>query len=715
MDRETKKAKFARYLRLFVVYLAFILINIGLNRLCGLIKIPLFLDCVGTMLAAAFGGFLPGLIVGYATNLINASSSPETAFYSVISVLIAVFAAFFAYKGFFKKFWKAILTIPVFAFLGGFLGSVLTYLMYGFGMGEGISAPFAAKLLESGVLNVFWSQLVSDVSIDLVDKTVTVIIVYFIVKIVPEKVSGKMALTNWQQRPLNANEIKASNKTETKGTNLRMKIILIIGTIMILVAVATSTISYILYQKFVIEQFTYTGRDVAGLVAATLDADRINDYLKDGGDSSQDYIDTKLKIQRIKDSSPYIEFIYVYQIQPDGCHVVFDLDTEDFEGAKAGEIIPFEDAFMDKVPFLLSGYKIDPIISNDSYGWLLSYYEPVYDSQHRVVCYACTDINMHDVTLNGVRFLTKVTALFVGFFIVILVFSMWHMQYSLTYPLNAMTYCARKFAYNSEEALETSVERLKSLDIKTGDEIETLYDSLSKTISETVGYIEDVQTKGEQISKMQSGLIYILADLVESRDKCTGDHVKKTAEYVKLILALLKEEGLYPETVTDEYIQDVINSAPLHDVGKIKVSDVILNKPDRLDDDEYEEMKKHTTAGKKIIESAMEITGGESGYLKEALNLATYHHEKWDGTGYPTGMKGEEIPLSARIMAVSDVFDALVSKRSYKEPFTFEQAMDIIRKGSGTHFDPVIARVFTEHPDLVKKIEEENKKLVGAD
>ena len=176
---------------------------------------------------------------------------------------------------------------------------------------------------------------------------------------------------------------------------------------------------------------------------------------------------------------------------------------------------------------------------------------------------------------------------------------------------------------------------------------------------------------------MQSGLIYILADMVESRDKCTGNHVRKTAAYVELIMQLMKENGIYADELTDEFMRDVVSSAPLHDVGKIKVSDVILNKPGKLTDEEFAEMKTHTTAGKDIIERAIELSG-ESGYLNEALNLATYHHEKWDGSGYPTGLKGDDIPLSARIMAVSDVFDALLSIRSYKQPFSFEKAMSII-------------------------------------
>ena len=119
-------------------------------------------------------------------------------------------------------------------------------------------------------------------------------------------------------------------------------------------------------------------------------------------------------------------------------------------------------------------------------------------------------------------------------------------------------------------------------------------------------------------------------------------------------------------------------------------------------------MKTHTTAGKDIIERAIELSG-ESGYLNEALNLATYHHEKWDGSGYPTGLKGEEIPLSARIMAVSDVFDALLSIRSYKQPFSFEKAMSIIEEGIGTHFDPQIAKVFVDNPERVYKVATDNR------
>jgi len=685
-----------------------VLLNLVFNHIVGYFGLPLFVDNVGTMTAAVLGGYLPGIIVGYVTNLVNIIASPDNAYYAVLSALIAIFAAYFADKGYFQKFHKALITIPVFAIIGGALGSVLTYLMYGFGMGEGISAPFAKELLEGGHLTVFQAQMISDVVIDIVDKLITVIIVFIVLKIIPDNIKSSLRLTGWQQTPLTKEELMAATHNDTRSVSLRGKIVLIISVIMVFVAFVTTTISYLLYRNFAIREYTNTGISMAKLAASIVDGDMVDTYINEG-ESAEGYADVEARLMKIRETSDDVEYLYVYQIREDGCYVVFDLDTDELQGEDPGTLVEFDESFSEYIPNLLAGENIDPIVTDDTYGWLLTDYEPVFDSNGRCVCYAAADIQMRDVTLNGISFLTKAGSLFMGFFILILVFCVWLADYHLIYPITAMTLSARKFAYDNEEAIDVSVARLNNLNVYTGDEIENLYDSLSKTIAETVGYIEDVKDKGEEISRMQNGLIYVLADLVESRDKCTGDHVRKTAAYVRLILEKMKEKGVYAEYLTDEYVEDVINSAPLHDVGKIKVSDPILNKPARLTDEEFEIMKSHTTAGNDIIASAMALVS-DSGYLKEAKNLATYHHEKWDGSGYPSGIAGEEIPLSARIMAVADVFDALVSQRSYKKPFTFEQAMDIIREGSGKHFDPQIAQIFIDAAEDVRRIAEEQEK-----
>lgn len=197
----------------------------------------------------------------------------------------------------------------------------------------------------------------------------------------------------------------------------------------------------------------------------------------------------------------------------------------------------------------------------------------------------------------------------------------------------------------------------------------------------------------ERVSRMQSGMITFMAEVVENRDDNTGGHIKRTAEYVECIAKELKRQGIYSGILTDRYMEDMVVAAPLHDIGKIHIPDAILNKPGKLTEEEFEIMKTHTTAGEELLTHAKEELG-ESGYLNTAVEMAAYHHEWWNGEGYPYGISGEEIPLCARIMAVADVFDALASKRCYKNPMPLEKAYAIIREESGTHFDPVVVVAF---------------------
>ena len=705
-----KNNRYPLYQMLF--FAGTIVLNFVLPRTMSYFNIPLYLDGVGTLLAAVLGGYLPGILVGYLNNIINMQGNPGNAYYVVLSTMIAASGTYFGRKGYFNRFGKALLTIPVFAFIGGVLGSILTYLLYGYGMGEGISAPFAKTLFESGKLSVFWAQMTSDVAIDIVDKAITVILVFFLIKLIPDRLKPGLWLTGWRQAPLSTDALQAARKSVTRSFSLRSKIITIISVIMVCVAVVTTIISYILYRQFAIKQYTYSATSAAKLAADLVDPEEADTYIEQG-DKAPGYKEIEHGLEDIRQGNPDIEYIYVYRFTNDGVVVLFDLDTEEVKAEKAGDIIPIEEYLLPYKDDLLAGRSIEPLIDDTIHGRLLTVFEPVFDTAGKCVCYAAADIKIEDIRITTLNYMTKVFSLFIGFYIFVLALCIWLVDYHLIFPIAAMTVSARKFAYDSEEAREISVDRLQHLDISTGDEIENLYESLSKTIAETVGYLEDVEAKSEEINRMQNGLIYVLADMVESRDKNTGDHVRKTAAYVKLIMKKMKEKGEYADRLTDRFEQDVINAAPLHDVGKIMVSDTILNKPGKLTDEEFAIMKSHTTAGSKVIESAMSLVA-DSGYLEEAKNVATYHHERWDGKGYPSGKAGEEIPLSARIMAVADVFDALVSKRSYKEPFPFEKAMDIIKEGAGTQFDPEIAKIFIESEAEVRKITEANEAMLGA-
>ncbi len=197
----------------------------------------------------------------------------------------------------------------------------------------------------------------------------------------------------------------------------------------------------------------------------------------------------------------------------------------------------------------------------------------------------------------------------------------------------------------------------------------------------------------QRITQLQQDIIVTMANLIESRDGTTGEHVKRSSEYVYFLVNKLCEKGIYGDVLTSQYVNYLYKAAPMHDIGKITVSDVILQKPGSLTDAEYEEMKLHTSRGGELIRNNMSNIV-DNLFVEIASDVASYHHEKWDGTGYPKGLKGEEIPFAARIMAVADVFDALVAKRQYKDGMSLEQALEIMEKERGIRFEPQLLDVF---------------------
>ncbi|MCR5639788.1 MAG: HD domain-containing protein [Lachnospiraceae bacterium] len=300
------------------------------------------------------------------------------------------------------------------------------------------------------------------------------------------------------------------------------------------------------------------------------------------------------------------------------------------------------------------------------------------------------------------QFIVRVVSITLGFWVLILAAGLWFSKYHIVYPLNTIVYRSKQFDFSDDKARIKNVDKIREIGIHTGDEIENIYFAFLQSIEETMVNFTYMKEQSEALDQLQSGLIMVLADLVENRDSSTGDHVRKTATYVGIVLYQLRKMGYYTDQLTDQFISDVIKSAPLHDIGKIQIPDAILTKHGKLTDEEFEIMKHHTDFGAKVIEQAIESLPN-SDYLKEAKNMAAYHHEKWNGKGYPEGLSGEDIPLSARVMAVADVFDALISKRCYKGPYTFEEAMKIIRKDAGSHFDPKVAEAFLAAEEEVRK------------
>jgi len=202
-----------------------------------------------------------------------------------------------------------------------------------------------------------------------------------------------------------------------------------------------------------------------------------------------------------------------------------------------------------------------------------------------------------------------------------------------------------------------------------------------------------VREKTSEIFNLQNAVLATVADLVEFRDKFTGGHITRTQHFLQVLMNDLINMDIYTEEI-ETWNQDFfLPSAQLHDVGKIAISDLILNKPGKLTPEEFEIMKSHVIVGIEAVKKIISETN-EHAFLNHALSFVSAHHEKWDGSGYPEGLKGEQIPLEGRLMAIADVYDALISERPYKKAFPHEKACQIIEEGSGSHFDPVLVDVF---------------------
>ena len=213
-----------------------------------------------------------------------------------------------------------------------------------------------------------------------------------------------------------------------------------------------------------------------------------------------------------------------------------------------------------------------------------------------------------------------------------------------------------------------------------------------------------IRERTSKLQRFQNAIIFGFADLVESRDQNTGGHVERTTQYIKILLDAMLDHGVYIEEICDVDFELFISSARLHDVGKISISDVILNKPGKLTDEEFEIMKTHTTEGERNIDQIVSYMGDDEAFLQNAKLFAGYHHERWDGKGYPYGLRETDIPLQGRIMAFVDVYDALVSERPYKKPFSHEEAIQLIMDNASVQFDPLIAEVFYDVRDKIEAV-----------
>ena len=237
---------------------------------------------------------------------------------------------------------------------------------------------------------------------------------------------------------------------------------------------------------------------------------------------------------------------------------------------------------------------------------------------------------------------------------------------------------------------------------------EILISSLVPAFSLIALYINIEDPVLRRMKNYNSEIVTSFATLVESRDSSTGSHVKRTKSYVKIILDEIKTNNLYSSIMTKDFEDKMMNAAPMHDIGKISIPDTILQKPGKLTDEEYSVMKKHSVLGGEIIQEIFKDMDDKE-FLNIAYDVTRYHHEKWNGNGYPEGLVGKEIPFSARIMAIADVFDAISAKRCYRDAMPLDKCFAIIKEGKGVDFDPVLTDLFLNAKEKVEKVCKESQ------
>ncbi len=421
---------------------------------------------------------------------------------------------------------------------------------------------------------------------------------------------------------------------EKRRKTRRIRLMFTLTILVLLLTIGISAFSVILYTNRIKTERIEMAEGITQLASTFLDTDQIQTYLTKS-ENAPGYIQTKQTLYRIKENAFGIEYLYVLQIKEDGCHFIFDLDTNNTnEGVpvyKPGDVVSFEDAFKPYVPQLLEGKKIEPIESNDVSGWVLTIYHPCYDEQGNCICYVGADISMTDVRDDVRLFVIQVSLVSALFLILILI-------------------VAAKLSHHY------------------------------RMVSEW----EALEKKQEQSKQLIREIVTAFSKTVDMKDKYTNGHSFRVARYT----AMLTKELGYDEDTVEKYY----NIALLHDIGKIGIPEEVLNKPGKLTDEEFAVIKSHTILGQHALK--------DIGIMPDLAQGAGAHHERPDGKGYPNGLKGDEIPRVAQIIAVADTFDAMYSNRPYRKRMNFDKAVSIIKEVSGTQLTSDVVEAFLH---LVKK------------
>ena len=415
-------------------------------------------------------------------------------------------------------------------------------------------------------------------------------------------------------------------KIKTKTRYILMMASLVVLAIVLVAAVII--ISTVNFSAAIRESRAKSVMGATKLAVSHIDGDKIDNWYENGKD--EDYLKTEEQLNQILYTTPYLDYLYVYKILPDGCHVIFDFWSpgdvdKEIPPNQLGDFVEFDPSFEPLIPDLLAGRELDLMESNDSYGWLMTKYEPIFDSNGKCVAYVGADISILEIQEYTNHIINKI------------------ISYVILFSLACLFIGIRM-----------------SVIVRRAEQSDALIE------------------KHKHDKKLLDEFISAFARVIDLKDSYTQGHSFRVAEYTDMIS---RELGYDEETVEKYH-----NIALLHDIGKIGIPDEVLNKPSKLTEEEFATIKSHTTRGYDVLKNIS--------LMPEISVGALSHHERPDGKGYPNGLKGDEIPRVAQIIAVADTFDAMYSNRKYRNRMNFEKVISIIKEARGTQLEADVVDAF---------------------
>lgn len=503
---------------IFLICVVSLFINLLGAALSYTCKLPMYLDTCGTIFIAALGGYVPGIAVGFFTNLLTSTFSPSQMYYCSVNIAVAIITAFFARKGLFDNFYKMLLMIPVLTFVTGTCDVLIESFLE------------ASDILKT--VDEFDYNFAGNFLNEALDKGFSVLATFALLKMMPSHVKRSFRTFGQRQAPLSEEMKAAVAKQEQLTSSLRTKTLALLMLSSLLLSFSIALISYLLYKNSAVDERIKTVDGMLAVAMSEINPYRVDDYMRYGR-AAGGYIRTEEKLIAIKNSNTEVKYLYVYRILADGCHVVFDLDTAMLEADNAGSIVTLDAGAKPYEKELLAGRPIPPIITDDEYGYLLTLYKPLYDSSGRCQCYVVIDFSLDALTEYTHNFIIKLLALFAGCFVFIFAVGLGFVENNIILPVNTMAWSAKNFSYDDPTAREKHIALIKSLQIHTGDEIENLYRSLLRTTENVVNYLEHLQRARERVADIQGK--YIAMDNLAHRDSLTGvlnknAYIEKIAE-----------------------------------------------------------------------------------------------------------------------------------------------------------------------------------------